>query len=617
MPWIDPQRTRDAARHLRVVADDSDDLQSSIRRGLTLSDLPPRRSLAQLREIDEELTLLATVLTLRADAVEDYRIDGPAFGWSRSRETITTSRLFASLLDDEGARAPISGDLAIEVLLAHRSALECTADRRDRPDAFITIERLNEVANDAAQPAELRAAAGAFVANPAWIAQLRDDARNVALALISTRIPADAFAVEALQLFRRRNEVITMLVAQANRGLRDPTVSRFTPEELTSRGVEPEELRRLGLSADHGKLVIAAINNGTFLHSPRRAREFIASLPIEAAHGGFIDMFEVRPDSLRALHETATADLVGGDADLLTHLKIIAHLPESADGYRNHLITRAYAELGRRFEASINGDRAFDPSAPGHSGASWFIFGMAASDSVGPVIDGSLSVLGFVPVTNEARQDVANGNQAIFSDFTDGFEARLLGRTPDQPYLDAGFDLMDQAHDEVDPRRRQELMLTSSAYFGIHEQTIVDPYLSLPSTTIWQTAGGLLLTGLLGDVRTASEVMTDEGELHLRDADHRKLAPSLAIGSPILPIDDPNNLIADVDLCELLEDPFCSVVDQPNDWSKYLERMAPIGDVFKYHLTDPALFTAVQTYRPLMAPTPTDKRRFRPRPEAR
>lgn len=592
MPWLDPDRVRRAAQRLRSVADEADDLQASIRAGLTLAQLEAGPSLVTCREIDEELGLLATLLTQRADMAENFVLRlAPA--WAET----TAAALYRSLLDDEGPIADLRGDLAIDVLLRHASFVAVEDEYSGVVDRYITDERLDEALADPNTPPELRAAIDSLRSEAGWAHRIKTEPGLTFFSPLFF-LPEGVVSLGNLERLQRRNEILRVVQPAASAAFLDPTDSHFGDAELEGLSIDPAEFYSLGLSTDHGVLLAAMIEQGTFEHSSSRARDFIASLPIHVEDGAALDIREASTDALERLHTAATRDLGESDADFVTRLEVLMRLPESTDGFRNSHITRAYADIARREDIRLNGIAAGDPTQPGHTGANWFYFGVVASFSVGAAIRGEIETYG-AAIPHPARQDVANGNQAIFSDFAQEYIRVMRGDTPKQPLLAEGFERMEMASDETDPKRKQELMLEADGLLAMHEQIVVDPYLQLENLATHHDVAALVFSSIGFDPRTTTQIMTDMGALEITDADGTPLAPSIEIGRTVEPIDDPHNLVTDADLCNGIGEPFCTNGTTADKWSEYAQRMPVIGDVMKFHLTDPALFAAAASYRPI------------------
>ncbi len=597
MPWIDPERVQVAARYFRSVADQADDLQSVIQRGLTLSELPPNLSLINCREIDEELDLLAAILGQRADQVAGFRIQLPFEG---NPEQSQTSTLFESLLDSDGAKAAITGSLAIEILLENRSSL---AETRWPDEEFITQERLLDVLADPASAPELSAAVMALLSRPEWMKLFQSGVPHMA-------DPGDPITVAFLETWRERNQLLTILAEPAAAAVGSGSTV-FSDQQLIELGLDPSQLEEVGLSTNFQDILTDAVNFQTFVHSPQRAKDFIRSLPVQGRDGIGLNMFAIETASLRELHLAAVSDLGTTDADKLEAAGLIVRLPESPDGYRNTQITAVHAEVARILDWRLNGAWAGDPNAPGHSGANWFFSGVVASASVGLIIRGDLDVY-YVGLPRGVIQDVADGNQALLLDLLEGLGPWILGTGPPSPHLlKVATQFWDDAAEETDPKRRQELTLLGNAALAIQEQTVVDPYLQLKSLNGFKKLSTKLIS-FPGETlrdgpgwRSAETVMTEMGELVVQSADGTELMDPIRIGDPIPASTDPNNLVRDFDLCEVMTEPFCTTADQAELWPEMNDRMPSIGEVLKLVHTSPELFAAVASY-PSIVPTKDD-----------
>ncbi len=640
---IDPEGVIDASRHLLVVADQADDLRLELLRALSLADLPSVTP-SFCAEVDEELGLLAQLLATRAELVRTFY-----FGLD-ARATAVERSLLASLVDREGVAGDITGAAAVAIIVDNLEVLSPTG----APASFTRDQLLHLAGSHNTDPA-LVAAIRAFTQDPELFQMLVAYNQEFVPATIQNSHsgtverfdPANnAIEMRALQQYLEENDLLTALAPALQQNFINGDRPFISPAVLSDLGYSVEDLRRLELPTDDGLLLARAIEFGHFIHSPQQARGFVTGLPVHLTDGVALDIRDVDEAGLKALHVAATRDLGDGVDDLVHHLEVIARLPESASGYRNDQITWAYATLAEVIDRDLNGDLAGRPELAGHTGVNWFHHGAGASDSIGDFIKGAIRSYGMAPI--EARQDMADGNQAIFANFLAFVSAYLRGqpipistdRRPDGTSVteadgfDVGttqmrqaFELIAEARHETDPERRQRLLLESNVRMGLHEQAVVDPYISLPSVpTVAKLAVPLVTfvtsslrspAGVAGAVpRTAGEVLTDDGQLMYRDAEGNHLTEAIEIGDPVPDAQLVNNLVDDVDLTTLVGPlPFLQSVENAEVWDELQERMPPIGDVFVQRHTDPAIAATAASQaagRGTIPPSPTGWTRSTP-----
>ena len=190
---------------------------------------------------------------------------------------------------------------------------------------------------------------------------------------------------------------------------------------------------------DRHYLQTVAIRMNAFAREPSSARDLLLSLPIvtevtertspdfqlatrrlltaQVSNMAFVDLrtFTGFESQLQATFEAAL--LLIGETDRTAQHELIAHLPETNEGFRNRLITAAYTEYSRELQQWADGviSTEFDPILWG-SVAAW------ASAGVGSGIRGE-GISQFAEP--EALQAFADGNQWIFDDALRHY-ARLL-----------------------------------------------------------------------------------------------------------------------------------------------------------------------------------------------
>lgn len=243
-----------------------------------------------------------------------------------------------------------------------------------------------------------------------------------------------------------------------------------------------------------------AVDGLTHADEPAAARAFVGWLPTAERTAPGIPVTLCSDEAVRAL---ANAALIDAGGDLIATHEVIAHLPETADGVRNRLITGFYAELARRAEAIFAGSLAEQPWRSGHPGANWLWLAPWASDQVGEVIRGDWSAFGVHPALPQ-RQAAADGNQVIFGDVGARFAAfvALYERHPrpstkqveaffaatfhdGDAQIRDGFAAYIGVVEEIDPQRRQELMLQGNTLVATYEQALVQTHLEELFAGLW------------------------------------------------------------------------------------------------------------------------------------
>ena len=582
---MDPERVTAAADHLRDRIRRLDHLDGDVRRAALLGQLEPVGVLSACAEIDDELSMLATLLAVRASEITGFVM--PGSGWDFE------AALLSSLLDDEGAQATIAGPLALSLLVDARVGVVGEGDR-----AALSVVDLAEIAADPATDPVLAQAAHFLAANPFFVADAMPPGvgGHFGVARGSGRIP-----LADIERFLARNDMITMAFGSL------PTTlpwSDLTDADLEAIGVDPEQFDRLELPRDGHDLTVAAIHHGTFTHSPDRARAFVATLPVHANDGRSIRFGAVSAEAAGRLYLAATSDLSSvGDPmasaeELIARWEVIAHLPETSTGTRNSLITEAYADIAHLLNEPING--AAEPADPDFRGHNWFHLGVVASASVRPAIVGDLAVYQS-PISDGIRSEIANGNQAIFAHFSTELTRHLRGEPLDTSEMERAFELLDEAASTDDIAAAQSAMAESSALLALVEQHVVDPYLQLDGLSDHERLGTHVATLLGGDHRSPAEVMTDMGRLAF-DVDGASVRDAIAIGAPI-PVATQTNHRVDVEaVLDRLPNSFEGrpvdwSVEVAEEWSDYGQRMPIIARVAVSTLTDPALTTVTNGHR--------------------
>ena len=628
MVAIDPDNARTAAAHLRTRATIASELELDLRRAALLSELDASNELAACAEIDEELVMLARILVARADEAEGFFL--PGNHWQ------LTSTLLGSLLDDHGAIAEMSGPLALHLLMEQGAASAVdgsnpTSTNDPFDQLVLTVAGLRALATDPTSSPELAAAASFLATNPTIVEV------TTAWAGTGATLPSHGVGeipLRDIEAFLARNDVLRQLLGAHHVIAPSDIHAELDDATLIAAGIDPERFAQLALPRDGHDLLVAAINHGTFNHSPTVARDFVETLPIAYLHRQSIDIRSTDAAAIQRLHDAATSDLGNSPDDFITRALVTASLPESTTGYRNELITSNYAEVAAWQDSLLNGSTP--ATDPGYRGNNWFHLGTSASDSVSPVIQGELRVFsstlfpGF-GTPDAVDQDVADGNQAIYHHFMTALASLWRTGSTGSPQLDTAFALLDEAADTDDVVEAQHLVAESTVLFSIEEQIVVDPYLQLDGLGLVDHAGALtvtsadallshmtvaatnplaafsnqinVITGLprsdiegVEDVRSAAQVMTDDGELTIR-ADGEDLVTPLAIGDPVPRPTHANNYIDPDLLAARLPSDFDWSLTQADDWTFLDQRMPVIEDVAILTLTEPALPSMVADQR--------------------
>ncbi len=584
MVAIDPDNAYLAADHLRDRASLVRDLDIDIRRAATLADLAAPKAIAACLEIDEELGLLASILSRRADEAAGF--DLPGSGWA------ITSTLLTSLLDNTGERAVITGPLAAQLLLDHADRLTLGGN-----EPILSMATIRDLAHDPLTTPELAAAAAFFARRPSFISDTDPwyaNGRSLPIA-VPRQIP-----LHNLEVFVARNEMLSAIIGGGRGGTIDPSdlSARVSDAELVALGIDPEIYRSLKLPRTHHDVLVAAIEHGTSTHTPEAARSLAFLLPIHLTDGQSIGIGAVPTAAVEHLYDSATRDLTDSMDDFIVRNAVTSHLPETAGGLRNQLFSAGYAEWAAWFNAQTNGDVA--PTSPTFGGHNWFHLGVVASDSVGAVIRGEERALGVFAVPDAVRQDIADGNQAIFAHFTGEIASHVRGEPLESRRLVEAFALLAQVRRVESTKDAQHLPAESTSLFALEEQQIVHPYLQLDGAAPLERMGTRGLTFLFDSSqltsRSAEQVMTDEGELRF-EIDGVPIRAPIDIGSPVDGPTHVNNLVDRAELIRRLP----STIDwdrrQADDWADYAQRMPVIVDVAIATLTDPALSDMTEHHR--------------------
>lgn len=606
MVAIDPENVRWAATNLRSRARLAGELDVDLRSAALLSHLDASLQLAACAEIDEELSLLATMLTARADEAAGFFLPGNS--WDM------TSTLLTSLFDGVGAEPAMTGPLALHVLMDQ--AIESASDGKnptstDDPfDALVfTVADLEALASNPRTTPDLARAAAFLVTNPD-ILEVTRAWEGTGATLPSHH--AGELPLRDIKAFLERNDVLSVLLGTQRVVSADDLFTDLDDVTLIAAGIDPEHFNSLALPRNGHDLLVAAIDHGTFNTSPQVARDFAFTLPVHYLDGQSIDITATDPGAIQRLYEAATIDLGSTQEDFMVHSLLVGHLPETTAATRNEWITSNYAEVAHFENARLNGTTPADDAT--FRGNNWFHLGVAASDSVSVVIEQEQRSLAFGPFPGFATptavtQEVADGNQAIYHHFISGLVARWSGRPAASPDFDQAYDLLQEAAQTDDIAQAQLLVAESTMLFAIEEQRIVDPYLQLDGLGLIDEGGTLLATGLPDTAmnflsgqpvparpRTAGQVMTDEGQLVVQ-ADGDDLIPPIEISGPIPPTTQANNTVDPATLADLLPTEFDWLQTEADHWPDLDQRMPIIFDVTLASLTEPAFTTLADHHR--------------------
>ena len=584
MVAIDPDNVHMAAGHLRDRARLVRDLDLDIRRAAMLADLPTPHAIAACLEIDEELGLLASILSTRANEARGFNLPGPRLH--------LTSALLTSLLDNKGNRAAITGPLAAQILLDHADQLMFDGDQ-----PALSIALIRDLSHDPRTAPELAAAASFFVQHPTVVSDTNPWHTN-GQSLASAR--SGEILLHDLEVFVARNEILATVIGVGRGGSIDPSdlSATLTDAELAELGIDPSAYRSLNLPRNHHDLLVAAIEHGTSTHTPEAARSLAFLLPLHLTDGDNIDITATPTEAVERLYTSATRDLTDSLDDFIVRNAVTSHLPETIDGFRNQLFSAGYAEWATWFNSPTNGN--LSPTSPAFRGHNWFHLGVVASDSVGAVIRGEERALGVFVVPDDVRQEIADGNQAIFAHFTGEIARHVRGETLESPRLVKAFGLLTEAGQVNDVASAQHLSAESTSLFALEEQEIVDPYLQLDGAGTLERLGTRGVTFLFDRTRLTSrsveQVMTDEGELRF-EIQGDAIRPPIDIGAAVQGPTQSNNLVDRTEVTSRLPSTIDWDRTQADEWADYDQRMPIIVDVAIATLTDPALTEMTEHHR--------------------
>ena len=558
-----------------------------------LADISTPGVVAACLEVDEELSLLASILSARADAAAGFRLPGSG--------NDMTSALLASLLDHRGERADITGPLAARILLDHSAHLP-----QDDDEASWSIATLRDLSHDPRTKPELAAAAAFFVRSPtlvsdtdAWYANGRSLPSGASGQLPLNDLSVFVARSEILATLINSNLVNSNLVGSNRAGIDRADLSvTVTDADLVDLGIDPPTYRALNLPRRLHDVLVAAIEHGTSTHTPTGARSLAALLPIHLDDGDSIDIGAVSTTAVRHLYSAATQDLTDSLEDFIIRNRVSSHLPETRTGFRNRLFSAGYAEWATWFNTPVNGD--LSPTDPSFRGHNWFHLGVVASDSVGAALRGDERVLELFPVPDGVRQEIADGNQAIFAHFTRELARHARGEPIESPRLNDAFDLLSEAGKIDDIASAQNAIAESTALFALEEQRVVDPYLQLKGAGLLERVGTRGITFLFDrdplTSRSVEQVMTDEGQLRF-EIDGAPIRPGIDIGSAVPEPTQCNNLVDRAELRRRLPPTIDWTRDTADQWPVYDQRMPIIVDVAAATLTDPALTVIAEHHR--------------------
>lgn len=602
---IDPDKTHQAANHLRGRARLVRDLEIDIRRAAVLADLSASHVIAACLEIEEELRLLASILSSRANEASGFRLPGaglsiPGFDHpSRGPGRDTTSALLASLLDNVGARAVITGPLAARILLEHSDQLGLGHD-----ESSLSIATLREISHDPRAAPELAAAAAFFVRNPTFVADTNPWQANGRF--LPSAGPGK-LALDDLQVFVARNDILATIIGRGRAGIDPSDLSTMvTDADLVDLGIDPVIYGTLNLPRRHHDLLVTAIEHGTGTHTPAGARSLIDLLPVHLDNGESIDLGAASTTAVQHLYVAATRDLTNSLDDFIVRNVVTSQLPETATGFRNKLFSAGYAEWAAWFNSPVNGN--LSPTSRSFRGHNWFHLGVVASDSVGSVLRGGERALTLFAIPDPVRQEIADGNQAIFAHFTREIARHVRDEPLESLRLNDAFDRLVEAGETEDVASAQYLAAEATALFALEEQRIVDPYLQLDGAGLLERIGTRAVTFLFDQdpltSRSVEQVMTDEGQLRF-EIDGTPIRPSIDIGVAVPESTQPNNHVDRAELRRRLPPTLDWTRNVADEWAVYDQRMPIIVDVAIATLTDPALTAMAEHHRrgDLQAPT--------------
>ncbi len=584
MVSIDPDAVHDLAGALDTIARSASDLTIDVAVATTRSGLwSPAGS--RLDEVDDELTMLASILTDRALLASGFRL-------SLDNPHTAQLALWESITDGVGADAPIAGDIALRLILDHGADTD--------GNGFATIDELEAAAVDPTTPRSVREAIQAIVGDHDLIGRIitNDDG----------------------------NQPFT------------PGIHLAAVEQWL---VENEEMRAEIESAESidPSMQIDAINRRIFAHDPPGARAFLAMLDNPATTGVAIPLGAATTPATLDLYAAAMTGI--SPREVAARVTIVSQLPETIDATRNQLITETYALVGISIDQIVNGDAAGQFDATGHSGNNWPLVGAAASGTIGELLRGEAPpTVGGVslPAPAAANQLAADANQVIFTDvlisyaiFVDTFADGVVDAERVESFLSifgdgqgdlrTGFALQIAAMQSTDPAERQRLQLEANVMISAHEQAVADPFLQLDPVLDSYPLGP---TDAIAEP-IAEAVFTSNAELRVPRADGTVWV--IDLDQPLPPTSDPNNLVADVDLTDesnpdalTLDDVDLPGLDRLPDlsgteaehgvsidvddwvleqhqgafnvWQNYGDRMPTIAGLFQLHHSNPAFHEA-------------------------
>jgi hypothetical protein len=572
------------------------DLEIDIRRAAVLADLSPTHVstahvVATCLEIDEELSLLAEILSSRANEASGFRL--PASGPDR------TPTLLTSLLDNVGERAVITGPIAARILLDHADRL-----MPDNEEPSVSLATLRDLSHDPRAAPELAAAAAFFVRNPTFVAGTKPWHAN-------GRLPSAGpgeIPLHDLRIFAARNDLLATIIDRGRAGIdRSDLSTMVTDADLLDLGIDPVIYRNLNLPRRHHDLLVTAIEHGTGTHTPEGARRLIDLLPVHLDDGDGIDIGAASTTAVQHLYAAATRDLTDSVDDFILRNVLTSQLPETTTGFRNRLFSAGYAEWAAWFNSPVNG--ALSPRSPSFRGHNWFHLGVIASDSVGTVLRGEERALQLFAVPDAVRQEIADGNQAIFAHFTRQIAHHVRNEPVEPTGLSDAFDRLVEAGETEDIASAQYLSAEATALFALEEQRVVDPYLQLDGARLLERLGTRAATFLFDrdplTSRSVEQVMTDEGELRFEIAG-TPIRPSIDIGAAVPEATQTNNLVDPAALRRRLPPTIDWTSGVADEWASYDQRMPIIVDVAIATLTDPALTAIAEHHRRGDLETPSE-----------
>lgn len=297
----------------------------------------------------------------------------------------------------------------------------------------------------------------------------------------------------------------------------------------------------------------------------------------------------------------------------------ILELHEENPGLGNQAISNRYYHQAQGLNELIGGGQGEDFMA------TWPAYAQLASNSAGSVIR-SDGIPG-LPGAPDISGTVAAGNRKVFEDIAPHYDSYLetfnnnpdadieewieqqgLNEPPDggdRNFLGESFRFLDQARQETDPDRKQELLLASNALAARHEQENLDP--ELDDATAPVTGTGVERAVLEGyfdeDPTFFIPNGSGEGELDEMDTSQRIEAP---VPEHFERIDDPEVQRALLDSLRLEDTPENreqiaageTILEHTGteDWADFDERMRHIMGLMVAGQNDPRLSEYVLDY---------------------